>query len=276
MITNNPLQQFFRQPKIYISLPSNGIYSPDGAIQGDPSRVAVYGMTGMDEILIKTPDALLSGESTVKVIESCCPAIKDGNLVNALDLDTILVAIRIATSGNDMDVTHECSKCKTKSEYTVNLNNIIEHFMKCQFDNKVKTDNITIKIRPLTYKESTKFSMENFKLQQQIVKISNITDEEERKQLLSTALKELSMIQYDIFTTSIDQVETPESCVTDKTFIKEWLQNCDKSVFDSLKKHNEKIRSVWSIPPLTVKCSECGEENSVSIEMDMSTFFGQA
>jgi hypothetical protein len=72
-MNQNPLQQYFRQPKIFINLPSQGIYSKEGSIQGEVNNMPVYGMTGMDEIIVKTPDALLSGESTVKVVQSCCP-----------------------------------------------------------------------------------------------------------------------------------------------------------------------------------------------------------
>ena len=63
----NPLQKYFRQPKIYIKFPSGGIFNKPGTIQGDVTNTPVYGMTGMDEIIVKTPDALLSGESTAQV-----------------------------------------------------------------------------------------------------------------------------------------------------------------------------------------------------------------
>ena len=74
-MAENPLKQYFRQPKIYITLPSKGVfYSPDD-ISGLFENIPIYGMTGMDEIILKTPDALMSGESTVKIVQSCCPTI---------------------------------------------------------------------------------------------------------------------------------------------------------------------------------------------------------
>ena len=81
MSNSNPLQQFFRQPKIYISLPSKGVYYPPGVFQGDYSNVPIMSMTGMDEIIMKTPDALFNGEAAYKVIESCCPFIKNAKLI---------------------------------------------------------------------------------------------------------------------------------------------------------------------------------------------------
>jgi hypothetical protein len=53
-MANNPLQQYFRQPKIFINLPSQGVYNKPGSIQGEVSNMPVFGMTGMDEILMKT------------------------------------------------------------------------------------------------------------------------------------------------------------------------------------------------------------------------------
>ena len=66
-MAQNPLQNYFRQPKVFLRLPSMGIYNKPEAIQGNVESIPVYGMTGMDEIILKTPDALISGESTVKV-----------------------------------------------------------------------------------------------------------------------------------------------------------------------------------------------------------------
>jgi hypothetical protein len=34
-------------------------------------------MTAKDELMFKTPDALLNGQSTVEVVKSCIPAIQD-------------------------------------------------------------------------------------------------------------------------------------------------------------------------------------------------------
>ena len=165
-MANNPLQQYFRQPKIFVSLPSQGIYYAPGAINGDPTRLPVFGMTGMDEILFKTPDALLTGESTAKVISSCCPAITDPWQVSLVDLDLILSAIRIATFGSELTVGHKCSKCDTAQDYALELTKFIEHYSNCQYDNRVVLDDLSVVIRPLNYRQNTEFALRNFAIQQ--------------------------------------------------------------------------------------------------------------
>ena len=75
-------------------MPSKGVYYPTGSITLDENgEVGVYPMTAKDEIVMKTPDALLTGKSTVEVIQSCIPAIKDAWQVPSIDVDTILIAI---------------------------------------------------------------------------------------------------------------------------------------------------------------------------------------
>ena len=61
-IKPNPLMKHFRQPKLYIDLPSKGLFYPQGTLElTEDGKVAVYAMTAKDEIMIKTPDALLNG-----------------------------------------------------------------------------------------------------------------------------------------------------------------------------------------------------------------------
>ena len=98
MNTNNPLRQYFRQPAIYIKLPSQGKYYPPGTLNSSVTgEYPVYPMTAIDEITYRTPDAMFNGQATVNVIQSCVPDIKDAWQMQAIDMDTVLVAIRIAS-----------------------------------------------------------------------------------------------------------------------------------------------------------------------------------
>ena len=273
---SNPLQQFFRQPKIYIKLPSQGVYSQPGTIQGDVNNLPVYSLTGMDEIILKTPDALLSGESSVKVIESCIPSIKNAWDIAILDTQVIFAAMRIATFGNEMTVANTCSKCEEENEYDLDLTRIIDHFSKLQYDNKVVLRDLVIKLQPLSYRQSTDFNLRNFQLQQKIRQAENIKDETEQQTMINTLFEELSVIQNELYKASIDSVEVNNQVVTQKAFIHEWLDNCDKEVFDKIKEHIEKTRETWKIPTYPVKCDSCGHEVNLYVELDQSNFFDRA
>ena len=66
------LKKYQRQPKLYIDLPSQGKYYSEGSLTKH-EEIEVYSMTASDEIIIKTPDALLNGEATARIIANCVP-----------------------------------------------------------------------------------------------------------------------------------------------------------------------------------------------------------
>jgi hypothetical protein len=275
-MSQNPLKQFFRQPKIYIGLPSHGIYNKPGTFQGDVERVPIYGMTGMDDILLKTPDALLLGESTVKVLESCCSVVNDAWDICTLDIDILLTAIRIATYGNMLRISHNCPKCNTENEYDIDLANLIDHYSTRKYENKVILLDIGITIRPLTYKQSTDFSIRNFQLQQQLKQAVSITDTNEKQEVLAEMFKSLAVLQNDILADSIESVDIGTSSVTEKLYIKEWLENCDKSVTEEIRNKIQKNQDEWSTPDNQVECIECNTSSTIKVDLDQSTFFANA
>jgi len=269
----NPLQQHFRQPKIYIGLPSQGVYNKPGVLTGDVSKMPIFGMTGMDEIILKTPDSLLTGESTVKVMQSCCPNIVDAWDVSMLDSDLILTAIRIATYGNAVDVNHTCPKCNTQNEYSLDLSRLIEHYTNCTFENTIETQDLTIKIRPLNYKQSSEFKIKNFKLQQKLTQTDFIEDKDQQQKIINEIFKELSEIQTEIYIASVDSVQTGNTVVTEQEYIAEWLRNCDKTIFDTIKAQIDKNQIKWAMPTFPTKCQNCGADNNISLDLDQSNFF---
>jgi hypothetical protein len=272
----NPLQQYFRQPKVFVRLPSHGIYNKPGALEGDVGNMPIFGMTGMDEILLKTPDALISGEATVKVLQSCCPAVKDAWDISNLDIDALLVAVRIATYGNNLEVVYACKNCSAEAEYDIDLGKILEHFYNCTYDSKVVVGDLTVKLRPLTYREVTNFNLENFVLQKKLSQVIDSTDEDVKQKDLTELFKELGILQNKVYLAGVESVETPSGVVTEHAFIKEWLENADRSIFEALKLHVSKNNDAWRIPSNHAKCTECGHEDDFSIEMDQANFFASA
>ena len=271
----NPLQKYFRPPKVYVSLPSKGIYSAPGAID-QTEDIPVYPMTGMDEIMLKTPDALLNGEATVKVIESCVPAIKNAWEVSNLDIDLLLTAIRLATYGHEMSVTHTCPNCSTHNDYEIDVRQFVEHFDRCTYDNTIALGELIVKIRPLNYRQITDYNLKNFALQRQLAQGLDRDSDEEKQKIVNALFNQLADIQAEIYLEGIDSVDVPEGAVDRKEFIKEWLANSEKSIYDAIKEQIEKNRQTWKLPPQHVKCPECGTDAEFDVDLDQAGFFGRA
>jgi hypothetical protein len=273
---NNPLQKYFRQPKIYITLPSQGMYYSGDAVDNAIGQQPVMSMTGMDELLLKTPDALMNGEATVRVIQSCVPNIKNAWEICNLDLDMLLVAIRIATYGSNMGIEHSCPNCGTENEYNVDLMSLIDHFSKCKYDNKVSIDELTISIRPLDYKTMTEFNLKNFELQRQLRQSLNLEDEDAKSKIIAELYEKLAIIQNESYIASIESVQAPQTVVDERAFIAEWIINSEKSMFDAIKQQIEKNNQTWRVPDMQVKCESCEHDSAVAIQMDQSNFFVDA
>jgi hypothetical protein len=252
------------------------MFNQPGTLASDPSKLPIFGMTGMDEILLKTPDALLNGEATVKVVESCCPAFTNGWDLSVLDLDLMLVAIRIATHGNTMTVTHTCTACDAVSDYDIDLGNVIQHFTGLEYDNKIVLKDVAIKIQPLNYKQWNEFQLKNFGVQRQLSQAMRIEDEDTQSKLIAGLFEQVSNIQTEMIFAQVDSVETADGVVNQREFIREWLQNSEKQIFDAIREQVEKNRLAWKIPSINVECPDCSAKNQVGLDMDQASFFANA
>ena len=150
----NPLNKYFRQPSLYVKLPSKTAYPPHVIAPSQSGELGVMPMTAKDEIRFKTPDALMNGQGVVDVIQSCVPDIKDAWQIKSYDLDTILVAIRIATYGETMEINFNVPGANESVAHTVNLPAILDEIQKTTVDTAFTLkDGLKITVQPLTYRD---------------------------------------------------------------------------------------------------------------------------
>ncbi len=271
----NPLANYFRQPKIWLKLPSEGKFYPKGAIDLSANGTyPVYAMTAKDELMFKTPDALLSGESTVQVIKSCIPAISDPWKMPSIDLDVCLIAIRIATYGETMELNSTCPHCSGENEYEMNLTAWLEKFGTFVYEETVTIDPLTFYLRPYTYQEVTKNTIKTFEQQRifSIVNDENISDEEKVERFGKSFVK-LTELTVDIVAGCIAKIQTPDGETSDPTQIKEFIYNCSKDVFEKISGHMTKLKENVELKPQDVVCKECEKEYVLPVTMDQSNFF---
>ena len=89
---NKPLEKYYRQPSVYISLPTKGkYYTSDVFTQSETGEIPILPMTAKDELAFKTPDAMINGQATVDVIKSCVPKFLDPWKITNYDDDSELI-----------------------------------------------------------------------------------------------------------------------------------------------------------------------------------------
>ena len=235
--TANPLKQFFRQPAIYMRLPSGGQFWPPGSLEIPPNgEVAVYPMTALDEISYRTPDALFNGAATISVIESCIPAIKDGWKIPSVDLNSVLVAIRIASFGDKMELKSQCPQCETENEFELDLNVVMSTVNPGDYSEALQHGDIQIFFKPIGYDAQNKINLMQFEQQKmmQMITDSDLPEEEKTKKFNET-LKAITQITVVAIQSSIGVIRTPQAMVTEPEFIAEFLSNCDRALFTKIK-----------------------------------------
>jgi hypothetical protein len=274
-LENNPLKQYFRRPSIYLKLPSGGkMYSANVIDMPDNGELPVYPMTAIDEISSKTPDALYNGTAMADIIKSCIPAIKDPWSINSIDLDAILVAIKSSSGGNDLTLNSECPTCKEVSEYSVNLAGILSQLKSGDYDKELLINELSIKFRPLTYKEMNEASLAQFEAQRIFVALDAEQNIEVKQKKMQDALKYLTDITMNILSKTIMHIKTPSAFVEENTFILDFLQNCDKNAFITIRDYNAELKAQNEVKPLKIKCIECQHEYEQQFTLNTSDFFG--
>lgn len=276
--TTNPLSRFFRQPAIYLRLPSQGKNWPPGSLEmPETGELPVYPMTAIDEITYRTPDALFNGEAVVSVIQSCVPAIVDAWKMPNIDMDSILVAIRIASYGHNVDVGTQCPACNTESEFGLDLRTVIDKLGTTDYSQPLVIGDLSFYFRPLTYREFTINNQVQFE-QQKTMQILNDAEvsESDKVSQLNSMMKRILEVTVTAIAQSISEIRTAESITVEQTHILEFLTNCDRTVFNQIRDHVIKAREASEMQPLKITCPDCQNKYEQAFTLDMSRFFESA
>jgi len=271
----NPLSQWFRQPKIYIKLPSNGEFYPHGSLdKSENGEYPVYAMNAKDELMFKTPDALLTGQSTVEVIKSCIPAIQDPWSMPSIDLDVALVAIRIATYGQNMEVTANCPHCKSENSYDVDLVAWLGTIGNFEYQTTVNCDPLMVHVRPYSYQELSKTNIKTLEQQRLFNTINDDSLSDEQKlDIFGKSFVRITELTVDVIAGCIKRIDTPNGFTDDPTEIKEFINNASKDIFDRIAEHIQSMKKEIEFKPMDVKCQDCEKPYEMPITMDQSNFF---
>lgn len=276
IMQQNPLQQYFRRPSVYLKLPSGGVGYSSGALDlPDNGEIPIFPMTAIDEITARTPDALFNGNAVVEIIKSCVPNIKDPWSVSNVDLDPILVAIKAATNGGEMDVDSTCPKCDEDSKYGINLAGVLASFKPGNYGEPLALNNdVQVKFKPLKFKLINESSIQQFQLQKFMQNMLTIEDEEERANKGKELLLEVNKIATGLIAESIEYIKIPSATVMEHDFILEFLQNCDSKTYDAIKAYNIQLKESTESKPLAMKCVHCNHEYKQAFSINVSDFFG--
>lgn len=279
---SNPLMAFMRQPKIYIKLPSQGKFWPKGSLDiSENGEYPVYSMTAKDELMLKIPDAVMSGQAVVDVIQNCVPNIKNAWKTPTIDLEVILIALRLATYGEMMETPVTLGE--HEFNYNVDLRQVLDSlYDRISWNDAVPvSDNLTIFVKPLTYKDISEAALKSFETQKIMAVIGNdqISEEDKIKAFKESFVK-LTNVTIGIVENSVYRIDSTNGSTDDPDHIKEFINNIDKQMFGTVQTHLDNLRESNSIPNLVIKTPADLKDKGIESEtieiplvFDPSTFF---
>lgn len=276
-MTENALNRLFRHESYYLKLPSGGKFYSNPVELSVDGELGIMPMTAADEIKLKSPDALFNGESMYQMIASCVPGIKNPKEIPIVDIDAILIAIRMAGGDETIEVNSVCPKCETVSPYEISLTPILQSITLKEASNEVELQpGVTVYIRPYTLETQIKSQTESF-YQYQMQKIINGDEVEAAKEQFEKLLAKAINLQIDQLASAIVSVRIEDDNgivdVTDQAQIREWVSNMSKKDHTTISSMVEALSSVDIKDEISVCCPSCQHEYKQKIELNPVNFF---
>lgn len=275
----NPLAGLMRQPKLSIKLPSQGQFWPTGSINTTADgEYKVFSMTAKDELLLRNPATQTGGQALVDVIQSCIPDIRNAWETPGIDLDAILIAIRIATYGPTMQVPIVVEE--VPESYEVNLLEVLDTILENAGweEQLVLDDGMIIFVSPMSYKDVAKAGQETTETQ----KIMNIVnddkmDEEKKVELFRESFVKLTNITLSVVFSSIKKIITADNVIVDNPkFIQEFMDNADRDVFTKVRTRINELTLQNSIKPVKVESTPAMRDAGAPDVIDLPIEFSPA
>ena len=275
----NPLTKYYRVPKLYVPLPSRGLFYPENSMDTSVNNeLAVYALSAVDQILLKTPDAMLNGETLTQIVKNCVPGIKHVNLLVEPDINTLLLAIRIATTGAAMEHECECPSCKKTQKVEINLPQFIES--QSFLDNHPTitiNDELVVAIRPFNF-EQRNISLLNEVAESQAINLlqqDTDIDTEHQAQKVAAIVAQMTDRLFELIAKSVISVTivSENKIVTDPAHILEFIKGINKSQADVIGAKIKELNKVGIDTTSNFICDSCSHTWSHQLDFDPLSFF---
>lgn len=275
------LDDYKRQPKLYIDLPSSGRFYDDTVFEDNQYvQMPVYAMTAADEIVSKTPDALFSGKAVALILQSCIPLLKDPWKLIKSDLEYLLTAIRIASSGNTIDMKSTCSVCKTENTVELDLQSVLQHYDNFHPEASFTYKDLTINLQPITFKEMSELGIALYQRQRTVYQLqrSDLSDEELQKQA-ATIADEVVLMTSRSLTSYIASISKGDEFEKDMNKINNFIEGNDGEISKMFLAEITKFVNLATFPPVKIQCAgdidaePCTNVYEIEYNGDFSSFF---
>lgn len=270
----NPLKKYFRKPEIFIELPSKGRYWPERSLNLPVTgELPVFSMTAIDELYLLTPDALMNGDALVSMIENCVPNILNGWDIPSIDLETILVAIRIASVGDKLTIESVCPMCSESREYEIDLKSLVLQEDANVWDEKIEIKGLIFRFKPVNFRKNNEYNQKIFEVRKRLQQLPSVENDDDKEKITNQIMNEFNHYELSMLSESILSITAEDQEVFENELILDFIKNCDKKIYSKLKHHIEKLKDSTKFQDVTLYCTDCSHQYVTGISLDYTSFF---
>lgn len=275
----NPLAQYFRSPGVHQILPTKGRFFGEEDIEfAMNGEVPILPMTASDEIVLKNPDALLNGDALERLFRSCVPAIKKPREISVPDMDVLLLAIKLASYGDNLEISVQCPKCKTEFVTETSIRGLLNSIKILEEkDCVIRIDeNMIIYLRPYDFESKTILDLATFeetKIYQNLLDL-DMTDQEKARKF-NQSFERIAELNLDLLSKCILSVVIPTGEVKDPKFIREFVHKADKNLIRKIQDQIKTMSEAGINRTMSATCinQDCKHEWQTDMIFDPSHFF---
>ncbi len=295
-------------PPIQIALPTKGMFYPEGVLgkTADPLNIEVGTLGILDEFKYRDPFLLVSGNAMGYLIKHLCgDQILLPEELCEIDVETILLAARLASYGSELKITHHCILNKQKllakdeslsdppemvlcgHENVLNLDlhefilryGPIEH--EDRFEVVLPRVGQTVYLQPTPYRTTIQIMRNVMGNRRKLDELSAHQDDFIMEPALFRQYEDLMNLSTDLqIATLLDCIYAVKprsgSLVEDKKEIMAWIFELPKSDHDVIAKRIQTLSDEFrKISIVNYLCENCGGKNEFSLQMNAEVLFLQ-
>lgn len=268
----------YRLPGLHTVVPTKGRFLKDAETSMNGEFV-ISPMRAQDDMLLKNPDALMSGLALEKLFESCVPGISNPREISMPDIDVLLIAIRAATYGDIMKLDVKCPECESEYDYDCHLPGLLGTMTYVDEDEIVHCNNeVAVHVRPYNLNNASQIAFSAFEESRMLQNLDQNTaqDEEGRKlryEKMTESLQKLKDVEARVVADCVTKVVVPDGEVSDKQEILDFIENTSKSWKEMIEKRVSEMNNHGIDKSIHIQCTNCSHEWDTQMEIDPTSFF---
>ena len=289
----SPLRKYYRQPKLELKLPTNGLWYDDSILElNQNATVKILPMSGLDEIKAQTPELLAEAKFKYELIKSCVPEIKQPEKLCAIDVGSIMFGIHMATYGKNFKETFICPHCLEKASKMSDEKrklaeengqiNLKEQKMEVSAQDIINLsqyattkdvffeyEDLKIYLKPVEITIADKMETEDFyhdMIENKLKEYQN--SDESNEEIIKKVKSEIISITDRIYENAVnmmimyvDYIEMSDGTkITDRDEISDFIKNSPQKLYDLIKDTRDNAFGKLGLPlSYKVACNCCGQ-----------------